>query len=258
MAHIAYDRVVWKDIPWPEVLAGKRVASCYYMRSGLVRKDLLPLYAGDDAPKTHVLSCVDDLKTILKSSPPAQLWVLKKAAGSNASEIAFVSSSCTDAELDDLAAKRFGDAAAAAATAAPRWILQQYVIPATVRGRKFHIRVPVLAVGALSLFIHTNCRLISASKPWSLDDLADTFTHVTNLNVNVKHPGYSPWDQNFNIWALPKDVALKIWCVICRITAALFTRAFANRRHFFTLPNCYELFGLDFTVSRDGTASCVN
>ncbi len=54
MAHIPYDRVLWRDIVWDDVFDGKTSASCYYMRAGLIRKDLLPLYAGNDAPATSV------------------------------------------------------------------------------------------------------------------------------------------------------------------------------------------------------------
>lgn len=56
MAHVPYDRVLWRDIAWDDVFEGKTNASCYYMRAGLIRKDLLPLYAGEDAPATVVVA----------------------------------------------------------------------------------------------------------------------------------------------------------------------------------------------------------
>lgn len=146
-----------------------------------------------------------------------------------------------------------GTVSAPKSKASPTWVLQAYVIPATVRSRKFHIRLPVLAIGTLTVLMHSNCRVICATLPWSEShDTQDTFVHVTNLNVNCKHPDYDAWDQNFSLWALPPDVSVSVWSAMRLIVARLFRRVSAVRRHFFTLPNCFELFGLDFTVASDG------
>ena len=45
-----------------------------------------------------------------------------------------------------------------------------------------------------------------------------------------------------------------LWAQIRRVSAQLFARLGAARREFFTLPNTYELFGLDFVVDAAGTA----
>jgi len=43
-----------------------------------------------------------------------------------------------------------------------------------------------------------------------------------------------------------------------RIAAQLFARLSAERRVFFTMPNSYEMFGLDFVVDRSGTVWLVS
>ena len=162
---------------------------------------------------------------------------------------AFPSTRCISAD----GAAESGAASAAKPKASPTWVLQAYVIPATVRSRKFHIRLPILAIGSLTVLMHSNCRVICATLPWSESyDAQDVFVHVTNLNVNCKHPDYNAWNQNFSLWALPPHVSVLIWSAMRLIVARLFRRVAAVRRHFFTLPNCFELFGLDFTVSSDG------
>jgi hypothetical protein len=254
MAHVPYSRVLWRDIDWPAVLAGRTEASCYYMRSGLVRKDLLRLYAGDDAPETVVVTQFDAVASTLARSNPEDLWVLKKAAGSNASGIQFLRAGCSSEDLASTVGPQFLEVAT---EERPAWILQRYVIPATVNGRKFHIRVPVLAVGALDVYVHTNCRVIRASEPWTPADFHNKYVHVTNLNVNCNHPEYSPWEQNFNLWALEKSAALSIWSQVCGLTVKLFANVSRHRRHFLALPNCYELFGLDVAVTETGATVVV-
>lgn len=50
------------------------------MRSGLIRKDLLPLYAKEYMPQTHVISSYTDVQQVLSSFP---LWIVKYADSSN-------------------------------------------------------------------------------------------------------------------------------------------------------------------------------
>jgi hypothetical protein len=187
--------------------------------------------------------------------------VLKKAAGSNADGILFfhsdqvlehdvgVVSSMTslfptdDAEGSRKAAKR------------PLWVLQQYVVPATVTGgHKFHIRMPVLAVGALRVFCHLNCRVLAATRVFRADRWTDPLTHITNRSANYDHAEYNAQRQNFPIWALEPASARYLWDRMCAVVAAVFLSLSTNRRHLFVMPNCYELFGFDFMVSCDGTA----
>jgi hypothetical protein len=83
-------RVRWKDVCWDDVLDGHTTAPFYYMRSGLVRKDLLLSYAGTDAPATLVVASVRAVvAAVMAGNAPDAAFVLKKAAGSNADGIVF-------------------------------------------------------------------------------------------------------------------------------------------------------------------------
>ena len=44
----------WKGVPWADVMDGEGEACYYFMRSGLIRKDLLPRYAPSAVPLTIV------------------------------------------------------------------------------------------------------------------------------------------------------------------------------------------------------------
>jgi hypothetical protein len=63
---------------------------------------------------------------------------------------------------------------------------------------------------------------------------------------------YEPWNQNFCLWALDQHSARHIFRGACTVVRDVFTRVSKNRRHFFTRPNCFELFGLDMMVAEDG------
>lgn len=54
------------------------------------------------------------------------------------------------------------------------WVLQRYVArPLLLRGRKFHLRVMILAVGDLSVFVHRNAVALFASDDFSAEDFSD-------------------------------------------------------------------------------------
>ena len=55
----------WRAVPWAAVLDGKGEAPYYFMRSGLIRKDLLPCYAKGRVPFTVVVRSHDELVAAL-------------------------------------------------------------------------------------------------------------------------------------------------------------------------------------------------
>eukprot|EP00617_Octactis_speculum_P021702 CAMPEP_0185759376 /NCGR_PEP_ID=MMETSP1174-20130828/18126_1 /TAXON_ID=35687 /ORGANISM="Dictyocha speculum, Strain CCMP1381" /LENGTH=350 /DNA_ID=CAMNT_0028439691 /DNA_START=104 /DNA_END=1156 /DNA_ORIENTATION=- len=88
--------------------------------------------------------------------------------------------------------------------------------------------------------------------------------NVTNQSFNKSHPAY---DESWNNQPLSSCAALdgggagphwtvkggqSLWSQMRRIAASLFARLGTERRRFFALPNCYELFGLDFVVDYTG------
>ncbi|KAF0701101.1 Aste57867_8398 [Aphanomyces stellatus] len=239
----------WRDIPWDDVLQQRATADKYFMRSGLIRKDLLPQYALEHTPPTFVVSSIDDLDTALnqindddKSSDVDSMWVLKLCDSSNAFGIHIFhgrNKRSIYSILDDM----------------ERRVLQKYVSPMLYGDKKFHLRVLVLAVGHLDVYVFEDCRMLVASAPFSTDCL-DSLVHITNQSTNrAGNPRYEERSQNVllrDAAAFPPDFEVATMSQVHNICRDTFRRVARNRRHFFSLPNCYELFGLDFMVDVTG------
>ena len=58
----------WRATDWDKVMGPERArADHYFMRSGLIRKDLLPRFAGKHSPPTFVASTVAQLDALLEA-----------------------------------------------------------------------------------------------------------------------------------------------------------------------------------------------
>ena len=57
----------WKATPWKEVFAGNLDSNHYFLRSGLIRKDLLPKYdpTASFVPETHIVTTRAELRDIV-------------------------------------------------------------------------------------------------------------------------------------------------------------------------------------------------
>ncbi|OQR96408.1 hypothetical protein ACHHYP_15837 [Achlya hypogyna] len=234
----------WRTTPWTDVLQGRGSAgkrwNKYFMRSGLIRKDILPLYGGEFMPRTTVVSSHEELVDAI-AEDDAKLWVLKLCDSSNAYGIHF-----------------FDDAAQVEGCFLDKQkrVVQQYVDPWLTRdGRKFHLRVLVLAVGHLDVHVFHNIRALIATKPYRRDAFDDPLIHVTNMSTNRAAPGYNEGRQNVRLEDIDATLdtpAIRdhIHSIVGRVFANLCRQP--NRRHFFSLPNCYELFGFDFVIDASG------
>lgn len=131
--------------------------------------------------------------------------------------------------------------------------------------RKFHIRTYVLCVGALKVYVYKPMLALFASNPyvapWSTSTAeADLRAHLTNtcLQDGTREGAV----QKF--WDLPSVTATSslpetwkdaVFSQICSITGEIFEAAAKGMMvHFQTLPNAFEVFGLDFLVDENGTA----
>ena len=253
---------------------------------GLVRKDLLPLHAGG-----HMCETYCDLSTValcgkLRRAPPRSCWVIKLPASSNGFGMVFVKdpSQYTAGDfgqlLDDLQAhgsvgravtgtsnRKGEETAPASRVKKSRFVLQRYVLPALIEGRKFHIRALVAVVGMTHVYMHTECRyegrerlrlhlrvrltcmlrrVLLAVKPFSMADLGDSFVHATNCSVQQRHPEYDSKRYNQCLRVHPaRDV---LFAGMRQATHDVFASLATDRRVFYPLPNCHEVFGLDFMV----------
>ena len=131
-------------------------------------------------------------------------------------------------------------------------------------GRKFHIRTYVLAVGALKVYVFREMLALFAAKsycpPWIEDYYArDLARHLSNTcfqeggssnegsvrlfgKLDQRIPGLGDWKES-------------VFNQICAITGETFEAAARGMMvHFQTIPNAFELFGIDFLVDESGTA----
>lgn len=110
-------------------------------------------------------------------------WVLKGSTVNNAQQVhMFDSLQTAEAAVARAAAASVADdqphrPAASQGTNRPvtscrpvtSWVLQQYIErPLLVRGRKFHIRVNVLAVGCLAVYVHQDMVFHCATEPFDM------------------------------------------------------------------------------------------
>jgi hypothetical protein len=258
----------WRDIDWNEIMQGNGTASRIFMRSGLIRKDLIGQFGQHHCPRTLCLAgkspeeiqawCAEVVESLDQDFDSSEhdsshdfckhWYVLKFAASSNAHGIRFIDAS-----------SRAGIEAAASYSAAQSGraaIIQKYVAPMLIDGKKFHVRCLVLCVGALDVFMYEDLRVLLA--PVRLDpstpiDEADLHAHVTNRSFNADHRLYN--EQHCNLAfteAFVDDTRKELLRQIRGIIRHLFRQLCSSRRHFFPLPNCYEVFGLDFCVDASG------
>lgn len=131
--------------------------------------------------------------------------------------------------------------------------------------RKFHIRTYVLATGALKVYVFKEMLALFAAKSYCApheeeDEVKDLARHLTN--TCFQEGGSSNegsvrrfWDLEHHVPGLSADWKEKIFGQICAVTGEVFEAAARGMMvHFQTLPNAFELFGVDFLVDADGNA----
>jgi len=140
--------------------------------------------------------------------------------------------------------------------------------PSPSAGRKFHLRVYVLAVGALRVYVYHDILALFAAEPYAppWTTLGETLAnsdlkrHLTNTclqdgsregsvrqfwdlendPVSIADTGTSSWKE-------------AVFSEITSLTSQLFLAAARTQPiHFQPLPNAFELFGLDFLVDGRG------
>ena len=148
------------------------------------------------------------------------------------------------------------------------FIAQPYIDPPLLlpssANRKFHIRTYVLAVGALKVYVFKEMLALFAAKsycrPWEAEDnVIDLARHLSNTCFQEGGSANEGSVQRF--WKLESDVPglspewkEKVFDQICAITGEVFEAAARGMMvHFQTLPNAFELFGVDFLVDKHGS-----
>ncbi|KAL9627784.1 MAG: hypothetical protein Q9164_007492 [Protoblastenia rupestris] len=133
------------------------------------------------------------------------------------------------------------------------------------QGRKFHVRSYVLAVGALKVYVYRDMLALFAPLGYSppagdKDTIIDPQIHLTN---SCLQSGTPMEDSVHRFWDLPSaiknDLDLAVtwkedaFTQIGKATSTLFEAAAREQMiHFQTLPNAFEVYGVDWMVDKTG------
>lgn len=138
------------------------------------------------------------------------------------------------------------------------FVAQPYLHPPLLLdgdSRKFHIRTYVLCAGSLRVHVYRHMLALFAAKPyaapWESPDDIETFLTNTCLQSSPNENTVRRfWDL-----PLPRAKLDAVFGQICDVTGEVFEAAArAMPIHFQTLPNAFEVFGLDFLVDAAGDA----
>lgn len=211
----------------------------------------------DNTPLRSKLEFVlEDVKEkMLHESRADWVWILKPSVANKGVGISLVR------EWDALLGR------IEAATDTREWVLQRYIAnPLLVAGHKFHIRTYVLCVGALRVFVFERMLLLLAAHAYSSDDLDDVYCHLTNTARAAELAGF---DEE-KLVLLDDDLTKHILAdyptkcdaseaqagrirdsikeQIRTVTSEVFSAYENEYTVFCPMPNCFELYGLDFMV----------
>lgn len=191
---------------------------------------------------------------------PAPTWIVKPSLANRAAGIAIVA-----------------DAAAAAAhvcspalRAVGQWVFQRYIErPLTLCGRKFHLRVYVLADGDLSVHVFRTVLALCAAARWdAAAPPSDARVHITNTCVAAAAGG-SAFDEAASVHTLADlsaELAARrsagaaagaaqtaaLYGRICAIVADTFRALRGQPAAYVPLGGAFELYGVDFLVEDEG------
>ncbi|KAI2428724.1 putative tubulin--tyrosine ligase pby1 [Ophidiomyces ophidiicola] len=148
------------------------------------------------------------------------------------------------------------------------FIAQPYIHPPLLLPssghRKFHIRVYALAIGSLKVYVHREMLALFAEKPyappWEKVGVEELTRHLTNTCLQVGTAGTAATGSVCRFWALddkpdtlPSNWKEQVYEQICAVAGEVFEAAARGMMvHFQTLPNAFELFGIDFLVDEKG------
>ena len=287
--------VEYEAVDWDEVFSGRCVTNNLCVRKGLSRKapfsvfmakhvskcagcplaralpatavidtvsvyDLRPAWLDFQSALAEALADAQDLvdaaaeeDSVRAAGAPAPLFILKPSLTNKGADVAVLST------LTDVAA------AVRRERSLGQWVLQRYVDrPLLLEGRKFHLRVYVLADGALSVYTWGDALVLSAVAPYSAaDGGANRFAHLTNTVVGA---GHAAFDESVAVRALseagpvfvasgcaasPDEAGRRIagvWEGIRECVVHAFRAFEGDFSGYMPLPTAFELYGFDFML----------
>jgi tubulin---tyrosine ligase len=150
------------------------------------------------------------------------------------------------------------------------FIAQPYIHPPLLlpsNPHKFHIRTYVVATGSLKIYVYRPMLALFApapyTAPWETSSSSSSFLLAHLTNTCLQDGARDGAVQAF--WSLPtaipsltlpagiEDWREHVFAQICAVTGEIFEAAARGQMvHFQTLPNAFEVFGVDFLVDAEG------
>lgn len=137
--------------------------------------------------------------------------------------------------------------------------LQDPLILPSLNNCKFHVRAYVLCIGSLTVYLHRNLLVLSSAEAYEKPtfDAHKLSKHLTNTCYQMSVSAAAEHATVHSFWNLSDSLLRKedLWRQFSEITGDLFDAACAQRINFQTLPNAFEIFGIDFLVDANHRAS---
>ena len=275
----------YERVDWEAVGMGRIAANCYCIRKGLIRKAQLALAVhkwrskrpdsllAKRVPETHVFELYDieyfDEVLIadvpeLREMSPGEAWILKPNITNQALGVRV---------FDDLGTLR-QILSSEEAWNLREWVVQRYVDrPLLVGGRKFHVRTYVLAVGAAPMRVLVYDQMLAlfaadaypaageGGRPRDISNLDAHLTNTCRITRQKLGGGMTPEEEATHVRLLDeisgelggpaglRRVKDEIGALVAECLDAV-----SSDLSFMPMANCFELFGFDFLVDRDGGA----
>jgi tubulin---tyrosine ligase len=155
------------------------------------------------------------------------------------------------------------------------FVAQPYIHPPLLLPsfpHKFHIRTYVLAVSSLKVYVYRPMLALFASRPYTAPWTSSSLSSPSSLLVHLTNTCLQDGTRDGAVqgfWSLPDaipslsssqpagvdDWREHVFSQICNVTGEIFEAAARGMMvHFQTLPNAFEVFGVDFLVDAEGTA----
>jgi tubulin--tyrosine ligase len=143
---------------------------------------------------------IDAFRSEAGKSNGKSVWILKPSDGGKGQNIKVMDDE--QQILDHINAQSEGSIA---------WVVQKYIErPLLVTGgRKFDIRVWVMLMPDYSIHVYQEGVLRTGCTSFSLDDLEDDFTHLSNHCIQINHPDYGKHEPTNEMWYSEFDTYLR-------------------------------------------------
>ncbi|KAG0142422.1 hypothetical protein CROQUDRAFT_725134, partial [Cronartium quercuum f. sp. fusiforme G11] len=269
-----YDLIDWDPVQrFPQ----EHIVNAYPIRKALIRKNYLAktlhFFQKKFVPETWAFELayadeldelwIDELYTLSRELESVGNWfILKPALAERGQGIRLFDSKesleLIFEEFENEEDEREDEKTRVIASRMRHWVIQRYISNPLLVGpsdmalskrRKHHLRVYVLAVGALSVYVYKDILALFAAKPYSSPPNVELASHLTNTCLQYQAPSGSGTNvrllANLAEWGVNVE---EVEHQVDELVGKTFAAAAREPIHFQTRKNCWEIFGVDIVL----------